>query len=128
MHWWRLSVAWPCSWGLPSKEIDGALGTPQPTLPDRESVEAYVIGNRLDDLQQELETGHRQQHGERPTSGWFVGTRQKQWDKEHAQIDRQVEQRKEHLRSDAPEARQFRAQAQQQYGAEHTAWEKARGY
>ena len=51
------------------------------------------------------------------------------YDKGHAQIDRQVEQRKEHLRSDAPDARQFRAQAwaqaERQYVAERSSWAQA---
>ena len=98
------------------EEIDRALRTPQPTLQDREIVEASAIGNHLRDLRQELEEGHRRQHGERPTKGLLVGIRQKAWDRAHAEIGTAVEAKREFLWSDDPRAVEFR----------ESAWTKAR--
>lgn len=119
-------------------EARAVLNRKAPAQPNQELVEINAINAHADGYRQQLDKQFREQHGERPdperAGGWIARFAAKNkaeaWDKEHAQIDRQVEQRKEHLRSDAPEARQFRAQAwaqaQQQYGAQHTAWEQAR--
>ena len=119
-------------------EARAVLNRRPPTEPNQELVEINAINAHADGYRQQLEKQFREKHGERPdperAGGWIARfaakSKAEAWDKEHAQIDRQVEQRKEHLRSDAPEARQFRAQAwaqaQQQYGAQHTAWEQAR--
>ncbi|EAO5743693.1 relaxase/mobilization nuclease domain-containing protein [Salmonella enterica] len=119
-------------------EARAVLNRRPPTEPNQELVEINAINAHADAYRQQLEKQFRDKHGERPdperAGGWIARfaakSKAEAWDKEHAQIDRQVEQRKEHLRSDAPEARQFRAQAwaqaQQQYGAQHTAWEQAR--
>ena len=98
------------------EEIDRALRAPQPTLQDRESVEASAIGNHLRDLRQELEAGHLAQHGERPTRGLLVGRRQKVWDRAYAEIGTAVEAKREFLWSDDPRAVEFR----------ESAWTKAR--
>ena len=98
------------------EEIDRALRAPQPTLQDRESVEASAIGNHLRDLRQELEAGHLAQHGERPTRGLLVGRRQKAWDRAYAEIGTAVEAKREFLWSDDPRAVEFR----------ESAWTKAR--
>lgn len=119
-------------------EARAVLNRKAPAQPNQELVEINAINAHADGYRQQLDKQFREQHGERPdperAGGWIARfaakSKAEAWDKEHAQIDRQVEQRKEHLRSDAPEARQFRAQAwaqaQQQYGAQHTAWEQAR--
>ena len=119
-------------------EARAVLNRKPPAEPNQELVEINAINAHADGYRQQLEKQFREKHGERPdperAGGWIARfaakSKAEAWDKEHAQIDRQVEQRKEHLRSDAPEARQFRAQAwaqaQQQYGAQHTAWEQAR--
>ena len=119
-------------------EARAVLNRRPPTEPNQELVEINAINAHADGYRQQLDKQFREKHGERPdperAGGWIARfaakSKAEAWDKEHAQIDRQVEQRKEHLRSDAPEARQFRAQAwaqaQQQYGAQHTAWEQAR--
>lgn len=119
-------------------EARAVLNRKPPAEPNQELVEINAINAHADGYRQQLDKQFREKHGERPdperAGGWIARFAAKNkaeaWDKEHAQIDRQVEQRKEHLRSDAPEARQFRAQAwaqaQQQYGAQHTAWEQAR--
>jgi len=98
------------------EEIDRALRAPQPTLQDREIVEASAIGNHLRDLRQELEAGHLAQHGERPTRGLLVGRRQKVWDRAYAEIGTAVEAKREFLWSDDPRAVEFR----------ESAWTKAR--
>ena len=119
-------------------EARAVLNRKPPREPNQELVETNAINAHADGYRQQLDKQFREKHGERPdperAGGWIARfaakSKAEAWDKEHAQIDRQVEQRKEHLRSDAPEARQFRAQAwaqaQQQYGAQHTAWEQAR--
>lgn len=119
-------------------EARAVLNRKPPAEPNQELVEINAINAHADGYRQQLDKQFREKHGERPdperAGGWIARfaakSKAEAWDKEHAQIDRQVEQRKEHLRSDAPEARQFRAQAwaqaQQQYGAQHTAWEQAR--
>lgn len=119
-------------------EARAVLNRKPPAEPNQELVEINAINAHADGYRQQLDKQFREKHEERPdperAGGWIARFAAKNkaeaWDKEHAQIDRQVEQRKEHLRSDAPEARQFRAQAwaqaQQQYGAQHTAWEQAR--
>ncbi|ELD8975735.1 relaxase/mobilization nuclease domain-containing protein [Salmonella enterica] len=119
-------------------EARAVLNRKAPAQPNQELVEINAINAHADGYRQQLDAQFREKHGERPdperAGGWIARfaakSKAEAWDKEHAQIDRQVEQRKEHLRSDAPEARQFRAQAwaqaQQQYGAQHTAWEQAR--
>lgn len=119
-------------------EARAVLNRKAPPQPNQELVEINAINAHADGYRQQLDAQFREKHGERPdperAAKWvprfMAKNKAEAWDKEHAQIDRQVEQRKEHLRSDAPEARQFRAQAwaqaQQQYGAQHTAWEKAR--
>ncbi|HAN7037881.1 TPA: relaxase/mobilization nuclease domain-containing protein [Escherichia coli] len=119
-------------------EARAVLNRKPPREPNQELVETNAINAHADGYRQQLDKQFREQHGERPdperAAKWvprfMAKNKAEAWDKEHAQIDRQVEQRKEHLRSDAPEARQFRAQAwaqaQQQYGAQHTAWEQAR--
>lgn len=119
-------------------EARAILNRKPPAEPNQELVEINAINAHADGYRQQLEKQFREKHGERPdperAGGWIARfaakSKAEAWDKEHAQIDRQVEQRKEHLRSDAPEARQFRAQAwaqaQQQYGAQHTAWDEAR--
>ncbi|SRX25997.1 conjugal transfer relaxase TraI [Shigella sonnei] len=119
-------------------EARAVLNRKAPPQPNQELVEINAINANADGYRQQLDKQFREKHGERPdperAGGWIARfaakSKAEAWDKEHAQIDRQVEQRKEHLRSDAPEARQFRAQAwaqaQQQYGAQHTAWEQAR--
>ena len=119
-------------------EARAVLNRKAPAQPNQELVEINAINAHADGYRQQLDKQFREQHGERPdperAGGWIARFAAKNkaevWDKEHAKIDRQVEQRKEHLRSDAPDARQFRAQAwaqaQQQYGAQHTAWEQAR--
>ena len=119
-------------------EARAVLNRKPPAEPNQELVEINAINAHADAYRQQLDKQFREKHGERPdperAGGWIARfaakSKAEAWDKEHAQIDRQVEQRKEHLRSDAPEARQFRAQAwaqaQQQYGAQHTAWEQAR--
>ena len=119
-------------------EARAVLNRKAPPQPNQELVEINAINAHADGYRQQLDKQFREKHGERPdperAGGWIARfaakSKAEAWDKEHAQIDRQVEQRKEHLRSDAPEARQFRAQAwaqaQQQYGAQHTAWEQAR--
>ena len=119
-------------------EARAVLNRKAPPQPNQELVEINAINAHADGYRQQLDKQFREKHGERPdperAGGWIARfaakSKAEAWDKEHAQIDRQVEQRIEHLRSDAPEARQFRAQAwaqaQQQYGAQHTAWEQAR--
>ena len=119
-------------------EARAVLNRKAPPQPNQELVEINAINAHADGYRQQLDKQFREKHGERPdperAGGWIARfaakSKAEAWDKEHAQIDRQVEQRKEHLRSDAPEARQFRAQAwaqaQQQYGAQYTAWEQAR--
>ncbi|EKK2433434.1 relaxase/mobilization nuclease domain-containing protein [Escherichia coli] len=119
-------------------EARAVLNRKAPPQPNQELVEINAINAHADGYRQQLDKQFREKHGERPdperAGGWIARfaakSKAEAWDKEHAQIDRQVEQRKEHLRSDAPDARQFRAQAwaqaQQQYGAQHTAWEQAR--
>ncbi|TRO10295.1 hypothetical protein EQ836_25770 [Ectopseudomonas mendocina] len=119
-------------------EARAVLNRRPPTEPNQELVEINAINAHADGYRQQLDKQFREKHGERPdperAGGWIARfaakSKAEAWDKEHAQIDRQVEQRKEHLRSDAPEARQFRAQAwaqaQQQYGVQYTAWEQAR--
>lgn len=119
-------------------EARAVLNRKAPPQPNQELVEINAINAHADGYRQQLDKQFREKHGERPdperAGGWIARfaakSKAEAWDKEHAQIDRQVEQRKEHLRSDAPEARQFRAQAwaqaQQQYGAQHTTWEQAR--
>ena len=119
-------------------EARAVLNRKPPAEPNQELAEINAINAHADGYRQQLDKQFREKHGERPdperAGGWIARfaakSKAEAWDKEHAQIDRQVEQRKEHLRSDAPEARQFRAQAwaqaQQQYGAQHTAWEQAR--
>lgn len=119
-------------------EARAILNRKPPAEPNQELVEINAINAHADGYRQQLEKQFREKRGERPdperAGGWIARfaakSKAEAWDKEHAQIDRQVEQRKEHLRSDAPEARQFRAQAwaqaQQQYGAQHTAWDEAR--
>ena len=119
-------------------EARAVLNRKPPREPNQELVETNAINAHADGYRQQLDKQFREQHGERPdperAAKWvprfMAKNKAEAWDKEHAQIDRQVEQRKEHLRSDAPEARQFRAQAwaqaQQQYGAQYTAWEQAR--
>lgn len=119
-------------------EARAVLNRKAPPQPNQELVEINAINAHADGYRQQLDKQFREQHGERPdperAAKWvprfMAKNKAEAWDKEHAQIDRQVEQRKEHLRSDAPEALQFRAQAwaqaQQQYGAQHTAWEQAR--
>ncbi|EOI6747647.1 TraI/MobA(P) family conjugative relaxase [Salmonella enterica subsp. enterica serovar Mbandaka] len=119
-------------------EARAVLNRRPPTEPNQELVEINAINAHADAYRQQLEKQFRDKHGERPdperAGGWIARfmaqNKAEAWDKKHAQIDRQVEQRIEHLRSDAPDARQFRAQAwaqaQQQYGAQHTAWEQAR--
>ncbi|EGW8312207.1 relaxase/mobilization nuclease domain-containing protein [Escherichia coli] len=119
-------------------EARAVLNRKAPAQPNQELVEINAINAHADGYRQQLDKQFREKHGERPdperAGGWIARfaakSKAEAWDKEHAQIDRHVEQRKEHLRSDAPEARQFRAQAwaqaQQQYGAQHTAWEQAR--
>ena len=109
------------------EEIDRALRAPQPTLQHRECVEASAIGNHLRDLQQELEAGHLAQHGERPTRGLFVGTRQKSWDRAHAEIGTAVEAKGEFLWSDDPRAVEFResawTKAYEDFDAKYEKWQ-----
>lgn len=109
------------------EEIDRALRAPQPTLQDRESVEASAIGNHLRDLRQELEAGHLAQHGERPTRGLLVGTRQKSWDRAHAEIGTAVEAKREFLWSDDPRAVEFResawTKAREDFDAKYEKWQ-----
>ena len=119
-------------------EARAILNRKPPAVPNQELVEINAINAHADAYRQQLDKQFREQHGERPdperAAKWvprfMAQNKAEAWDKKHAQIDRQVEQRIEHLRSDAPDARQFRAQAwaqaQQQYGAQHTAWEQAR--
>lgn len=119
-------------------EARAVLNRRPPTEPNQELVEINAINAHADAYRQQLEKQFRDKHGERPdperAGGWIARfmaqNKAEAWDKGHAQIDRQVEQRIEHLRSDAPDARQFRAQAwaqaQQQYGVQYTAWEQAR--
>jgi len=130
--------AQPAAPRMTDDEARAVLNRKAPPQPNQELVEINAINAHADGYRQQLDKQFREKHGERPdperAGGWIARfaakSKAEAWDKEHAQIDRQVEQRKEHLRSDAPEARQFRAQAwaqaQQQYGAQYTAWEQAR--
>lgn len=109
------------------EEIERALRAPQPTLQDRESVEASAIGNHLRDLRQELEAGHLAQHGERPTRGLLVGRRQKAWDRAYAEIGTAVEAKREFLWSDDPRAVEFResawTKAREDFDAKYAKWQ-----
>ena len=109
------------------EEIDRALRAPQPTLQDREIVEASAIGNHLRDLRQELEAGHLAQHGERPTRGLLVGRRQKVWDRAYAEIGTAVEAKREFLWSDDPRAVEFResawTKAREDFDAKYEEWQ-----
>jgi len=120
------------------KEIKIVLNRLPPSQPNRELVEIDAIEAHAKVYRQQLEKRFRQKHGERPdperAGGWiarFLAKKKAEaWDEKHAQIDLLVEQRKEHLRSDAPDARDFRsrawARAQQQYVEQHIAWEQDR--
>lgn len=130
--------AQPAAPRMTDDEARAVLNRREPVQPNQELVEIDAINTHADGYRQQLEKQYREQHGERPdperAGGWIsrfaAKTKAEAWDKGHAQIDRQVEQRKEYLRSDAPEARQFRgqawAQAEKQYVSERTSWEQAR--
>lgn len=114
------------------------LNRREPPQPNQELVEIDAINSHADSYRAQLDKQYREARGERPdpeqAGGWIARyaakTKAEAWDKGHAQIDRQVEQRKEHLRSDAPDARQFRAhawtQAEKQYVSERASWTQAR--
>ena len=130
--------AQPAAPRMTDDEARAVLNRREPVQPNQELVEIDAINTHADGYRQQLDKQYREQHGERPdperAGGWIsrfaAKTKAEAWDKGHAQIDRQVEQRKEYLRSDAPEARQFRgqawAQAEKQYVSERTSWEQAR--
>ena len=130
--------AQPAAPRMTDDEARAVLHRREPPQPNQELVEIDAINTHADSYRQQLDKQYRETRGERPdpeqAGGWIARYAAKNkaeaWDKGHAQIDRQVEQRKEHLRSDAPDARQFRAQAWQeaekQYVAERSSWAQAR--
>lgn len=130
--------AQPAAPRMTDDEAHAVLNRREPPQPNQELVEIDAINSHADSYRTQLDKQYRETRGERPdpeqAGGWIsrfaAKTKAEAWDKGHAQIDRQVEQRKEHLRSDAPDARQFRAhawtQAEKQYVSERASWTQAR--
>ncbi|MFA4458128.1 hypothetical protein P2B82_21955, partial [Xanthomonas perforans] len=121
-------------------EAAAALARPRPVEPVQEVVEALAIQQAGEAYRQQLEREFRERYGERPDPAqaagridrWMARQKANLWDRDHgnAQIDVQVQERMAHLRSDAPDAREFRARewkaAEAQYGREHEEWARDR--
>jgi len=123
---------------MTAEEAHRALARPEPRLPNRELVEHDAIASHGEAYRRQLDQQFRDEHGERPDSEaaggpvarFMAKARADLWDRDHAKIERQVQERVSHLRSDAPEAQQFRAtawkQAETQYQQQHEAWSRDR--
>ncbi|HBB7710868.1 TPA: relaxase/mobilization nuclease domain-containing protein [Escherichia coli] len=123
---------------MSAEEATAALARPEPRLPNRELVELDAITAHGEAYRRLLDRAFRDQHGERPdpaqasgpVSRFMAKARAEQWDRDHAKIDQQVQERITHLRGDAPDAREFREQAWQQaesdHRQQHEAWSRDR--
>lgn len=103
-----------------SKEIEVILSSPQPPAPNQEAVEQKAIAEELQRYKSHLVKQHVEQHGERPdaTQGGFripiISKMQTdRWDKQYEEIEQKIKDRREHLNSDDPKAKQFRNEAWQ---------------
>lgn len=123
---------------MSAEEATAALARPEPRLPNRELVELDAITGHGEAYRRLLDRAFRDQHGERPdpaqasgpVSRFMAKARAEQWDRDHAKIDQQVQERITHLRGDAPDAREFREQAWQQaesgHRQQHETWSRDR--
>lgn len=123
---------------MTAEESAAALARPRPPEPVQEVVEALAIQQAGEAYRQQLDREFRDRYGERPdpslaagvVSRWIKGQERNLWDRDHGKIDQQVQERMAYLRSDAPDAREFRAQAwkeaQEKYSREHEEWASGR--
>ncbi|EMJ5312719.1 relaxase/mobilization nuclease domain-containing protein [Klebsiella pneumoniae] len=123
---------------MTAEEAAAALARPRPVEPVQEVVEALAIQRAGEAYRQQLDREFRERYGERPdpslaagvVSRWIKGQERNLWDRDHGKIDQQVQERMAYLRSDAPDAREFRAQAwkeaQEKYSREHEEWASGR--
>lgn len=123
---------------MTAEEAAAALARPRPVEPVQEVVEALAIQQAGEAYRQQLEREFRERYGERPdpalasgvVSRWMKRQERNLWDRDHGKIDQQVQERMAYLRSDAPDAREFRAQAwkeaQEKYSREHEEWASGR--
>lgn len=123
---------------MTAEEAAAALARPRPVEPVQEVVEALAIQRAGEAYRQQLDSEFRERYGERPDPAqaagridrWMARQKANLWDRDHGKIDAQVQERIAHLRSDAPDAREFRAQAwkeaQEKYSREHEEWASGR--
>ncbi len=123
---------------MTAEEAAAALARPRPVEPVQEVVEALAIQQAGEVYRQQLDREFRERYGERPdpelasgvVSRWMKRQERNLWDRDHGKIDQQVQERMAYLRSDAPDAREFRAQAwkeaQEKYSREHEEWASGR--
>lgn len=123
---------------MTAEEAAAALARPRPVEPVQEVVEALAIQQAGEVYRQQLEREFRERYGERPdpalasgvVSRWMKRQERNLWDRDHGKIDQQVQERMAYLRSDAPDAREFRVQAwkeaQEKYSREHEEWASGR--
>lgn len=124
----------PSARKMTAEEAAAALARPRPPEPVQEVVEAQAVLRAGEAYRQQLDREFRDRYGERPDPAqaagridrWMARQKANLWDRDHGKIDAQVQERITHLRGDAPDARQFRAQAwkvaEAQYGREHEEW------
>ncbi|HBV6967220.1 TPA: relaxase/mobilization nuclease domain-containing protein [Klebsiella pneumoniae] len=124
----------PSARKMTAEEAAAALARPRPPEPVQEVVEAQAVLRAGEAYRQQLDREFRDRYGERPDPAqaagridrWMARQKANLWDRDHGKIDAQVQERIAHLRGDAPDARQFRAQAwkvaEAQYGREHEEW------
>lgn len=123
---------------MTAEEAAAALARPRPPEPVQEVIEAQAIQRAGELHRQQLDREFRDRYGERPDAAqaagridrWMARQKANLWDRDHGKIDAQVQERMAHLHSDAPDAREFRAQAwkvaEAQYGREHEEWASER--
>lgn len=123
---------------MTAEEAAAALARPRPVEPVQEVVEAQAVLRAGEAYRQQLDREFRERYGERPdpalasgvVSRWMKRQERNLWDRDHGKIDQQVQERMAYLRSDAPDAREFRAQAwkeaQEKYSREHEEWASGR--
>ncbi|MDU4225896.1 MAG: LPD7 domain-containing protein, partial [Streptococcus sp.] len=123
---------------MTAEEAAAALARPRPPEPVQEVVEAQAVLRAGEAYRQQLDREFRDRYGERPDPAqaagridrWMARQKANLWDRDHGKIDAQVQERIAHLRGDAPDAREFRAQAwkvaEAQYGRDHEEWASGR--
>ena len=119
---------------MTAEEVAAALARPRPPEPVQEVVEAQAVLRAGEAYRQQLDREFRERYGERPDPAqaagridrWMMRQKANLWDRDYGKIDAHVQERITHLRGDAPDAREFRAQAwkvaEAQYGREHEEW------